>query len=185
MKKVFKNELMRRKINATKHCGFSLIELVIVIAVLGIIAVLAFPSYRQVLHDAKVATGKDLLSKIISECMVVYLRNGSATAGDLAMTAYGANNAPGGTRLGIQFGEGQGDHPVFGGYVLDTDLNSQIPLRPQHSCFQVAAKSGTTHFMIKYDIETGKLDRDCRIDAGETMYKPYHCDPSKPAGKHW
>ena len=182
MKKALKKKPIRRKTNATNYNGFNLIELVVVIAVLAIITAIAIPSYFQVRHDAKVSLGKDMLSKIIKECMVVYSRKGSATAGDLAMTAYGANKAPGGTRLGMNFGDRD---PVYGGYVLDTDLNSQIQLRPQHSCFQVAAKSGTTHFSIKYNINTGKLDRDCRIDAGETMYQPYHCDPSKPAGQHW
>ena len=179
-----KTLLLPHRRENTEDDGFSLVELVTVVAVMAIITVIAIPQYNQIVYDAKVAVGKDLLNNIIKECMVVSLNKGSATVGDLQMTAYGKKQAPGGHRLGISFGVG-GNHAVWGGYVLDTDLNSQIQLRPSHSCYQVAAKSGHTHFMIKYNEATETIERDCRIDPGATLYRPSTCDPSRPAGQHW
>ncbi len=166
----------------TADDGFNLIELVAVVAVLAILSAIAIPKYTQLIQDAKVARGKDLLTNILEECMFVRIRKGTATAGDLRMTGYGTKNAPGGHRLGIDWGHARN---TWGGYVLDTDLNSQIKLEPHHSCLQVAAKARWTHFMIKYNTITNKVERDCRIDPEETMYQTYHCDPTKPAGEHW
>ena len=174
---------MRRRVAKMNANGFSLIELVAAVAILGILTAIAIPKYNQLQHDAAISRAKDLLANIIKECIFVDTLNGGAKVGDLRSTGYGSKNSPGGHRLGINW-----RNTTCGfncGWVLDTDLNSQIPLEPQHSCFQVAAKSGTSHFMIKYDMTTKKIERDCRIDAGETMYQPYHCDPSRPAGQHW
>ena len=176
--KLISQRVAKRNVN-----GFSLIELFTVVAVLGMLTVIAIPFYLQLQHDAAVSAAKSLLVDIIKECIVVDTLNGDAKVGDLRSTGYGNKNSPGGHRLGIGW-----RHTTCGfncGWVLDTDLNSQIPLEPGHSCFQVAAKSGTTHFMIKYDEANGSIKRDCRIDAGERWYQPDHCDPSRPAGQHW
>ena len=44
--------------------GFSLIELMVVVAILGIIAVIAFPSYQDSVRKGKRADGESLLLEI-------------------------------------------------------------------------------------------------------------------------
>ena len=62
--------------------GFTLIELVIVIVILGILAAVAIPKYEDMREQARVATLKGQLGAIRSAIAIQYARNalnGSAT----------------------------------------------------------------------------------------------------------
>lgn len=50
--------------------GFSLIELVVVIAILGILIAIALPNFLNVQKDAQIAQATNALSTIIKECAV-------------------------------------------------------------------------------------------------------------------
>lgn len=56
------------------EAGFSLIELVVVIAILGILIALALPAYTDIQKDAQVNTIKNVLTTINKECVVAGLR---------------------------------------------------------------------------------------------------------------
>jgi prepilin-type N-terminal cleavage/methylation domain-containing protein len=82
-----------------KHAesGFTLIELVIVIVILGILAAVAIPKYEDMREQARVATIKGQLGSIRSAIAIQYARNalnGSATFPTLDGTIFADGRVP-------------------------------------------------------------------------------------------
>jgi len=83
------NSLLARRsgnthISRANERGFSLIELVVVIAVLAILIAIALPNFLGVQRDARVSSVKNNLSNIIKECGVRESRGNPADMGDAA-----------------------------------------------------------------------------------------------------
>ena len=77
--------------------GFTLIELVIVIVILGILASVAIPKYEDMREQARVATLKGQLGSIRSSIAIQYARNalnGSATFPTLDGTIFADGRVP-------------------------------------------------------------------------------------------
>jgi prepilin-type N-terminal cleavage/methylation domain-containing protein len=77
--------------------GFTLIELVIVIVILGILAAVAIPKYEDMREQARVATLKGQLGSIRSAIAIQYARNalnGSATFPTLDGTIFADGRVP-------------------------------------------------------------------------------------------
>lgn len=77
--------------------GFTLIELVIVIVILGILAAVAIPKYEDMREQARVATIKGQLGGIRSAIAIQYARNalnGSATFPTLDGTIFADGRVP-------------------------------------------------------------------------------------------
>ena len=77
--------------------GFTLIELVIVIVILGILAAVAIPKYEDMREQARVATMKGQLGAIRSAIAIQYARNalnGSATFPVLDGTIFADGRVP-------------------------------------------------------------------------------------------
>ena len=69
-----------RKVLSKKpgEAGFSLIELVVVVAVLAVLVAVALPNFTLITHKAKVNQGKNALVTAIKECKVTEADSGTA-----------------------------------------------------------------------------------------------------------
>ena len=163
--------------------GFSLIELVIVIAVLAILSAVAIPSFIGVRNSAKVSAVKKSLVNIIKECLVAESNLlSSPTFNDIG--AWDTNNSFGDSK-GLNFG-----------FTYDSDLNSSSPIQPSDSCFRISAKSNTQnmggvpipvlpHFEIFLDkSDNYKVKKNCSVTNAETINNNF-CDTSAPEGSQW
>jgi len=59
--------------------GFSLIELVVVVAILAILVAVALPNFTLITHKARVNQGKNALVTALKECNVTAADTGNAT----------------------------------------------------------------------------------------------------------
>ncbi len=171
------------KKDISHNSGFSLIELVIVIAVLAILSAVAIPSFVGVRQSAKVSAVKKSLINILKECLVAestLLR--SPTFNDIH--AWDTTNSFGDSR-GLNFG-----------FTYDSELSSGSPIQPTDSCFRLAAKSNTKdiggvpipvlpHFEIFLDVSDNyKVKKNCSVSNVQTINNNF-CDTSAPEGSQW
>lgn len=62
--------------------GFTLVELIIVIAILGILAALAIPSFSGFTDSARKAKDEDFADTVATSALLVYVDNGSVATGN-------------------------------------------------------------------------------------------------------
>ena len=163
--------------------GFSLIELVVVVAVLAVLSAIAIPSFDDMRNKAMITAAKANLVLIIKECSVARSMNGGrATFSDIQ--AWNSSNSYG-DRSGIGFG--------VDGFTYDTGLSTNTPISSSDSCMSLAAKSNTgegsssgrlPHFELKLNQALGRMEKNCLVDSSNTFNKGT-CDPSAPTGSQW
>ena len=163
--------------------GFSLVELVVVIAVLAILSAVAIPAFIGVRNNAKVSAAKNSLVNILKECLAAessLLR--SPVFNDIASSNTGNSF---GDRRGLNFG-----------FTYDTALDSNTPITGTESCYRISAKSNTQdvngtaipilpHFEIFLDkSDNHKIKKNCIVATSQTINNNY-CDTSAAEGSQW
>ncbi|EGQ7933620.1 prepilin-type N-terminal cleavage/methylation domain-containing protein [Vibrio vulnificus] len=76
---------MMKKLNKTKkQQGFTLIELMIVVAIIGVLAAVAVPAYQDYVKKSEAASALATLKSLITPAELYYQENGTATAAGLS-----------------------------------------------------------------------------------------------------
>ncbi|MEX0605216.1 MAG: type IV pilin protein [Marinobacter sp.] len=70
------------QVNKNRQRGFTLIELMIVVAIIGIIAVIAIPSYTRYVENARATDAQGALTSFASAMERFYTQNGSYIGAD-------------------------------------------------------------------------------------------------------
>ena len=172
----------KRNKKLNKKDGFSLIELVVVVAVLAILSAIAIPAFSDIKKKSMITVAKQNLILILKECYLADIGNGNATFSDI--NAWNSTNSFG-DKSGLGFGSD--------GFTYDTGIDTNEPIASSDSCMTVAAKSNTIsgtsfgslpHFEIKYNASTNVIEKNCQVDSSETFNKGT-CDATNPSGSQW
>jgi len=165
---------------AAKAHGFSLLELVVVLAVLAILSAIALPMFLDIRKNALINSVKHTLVTVARECVIAGIdsSSGSPTFSDIKSWKSYNKYGPGGNHPGWGFIE----------WTFDTGMYTAIPIRSSDSCYSLAAMSATTEsgplqrlfpdFLISYNPQTGQTTRTCVVANPGFTYNNNHCSPS-------
>ena len=154
---------MRHLKNITQDSGFSLIELVVVIAILSVITAVALPQFSGVRRDAQINQAKNAMASIVKECLVANARKDGAPV-DMSTIASAKSSLSGyeivslGNGLSAGLGaciKNQNVDQVPGRFItleaLPVEYDSSYPHRV----------SEIPSFLIEYNVSTGETSKTC------------------------
>lgn len=142
--------------------GFSLVELVVVIAILAILSAIALPLFVNIQKDARIRQAQNSLVSLIKECRIAMLRDedvsmASMGAAKASMASYEMASQGNSADLGKCQKHYDG-RPYIVAEALPTDYTDQLRVSDYPS------------FAISYYIDSGEVFKECVVET-YTKYK--------------
>ncbi len=101
-----------KPVKQKKQQGFTLIELMIVVAIIGVLAAVAIPAYQDYVKKSEAASALATLKSLITPAELFYQENGTAAAATLTNLGSTASANDLGT-LTSALGSGSGGSPTI------------------------------------------------------------------------
>ena len=153
--------------------GFSLIELVIVIAVLSILGATAIPYFDSLRKKAMIAAVKVNITSIVKKCLI---QNNLVSPGEYEL---GFRGALGWNNTNTSFSDNGGIDLGSTGYpYYFISLGFTNPLSLDGNCLSITARSRyfnntsigeLPHFQIFFNLGTGEFEKLCEVDSERTF----------------
>lgn len=124
--------MMRSFLSKRANCGFTLIELMIVVAIIGILAAIAYPNYQEYIRNAKRADAETALMELAHFMERHYTANGRYVDGAGKAPVLPFNEAP-------KDGSNKSYDLVFVGTAVDGEGNA-VASPPTASTYILGAK---------------------------------------------
>ena len=160
--------------------GFSLIELVVVIAILGVLLAIAMPKFISITDDAKINQAKNSLATIIKECSVASLRGKSTLLKDISSAQANLSGftlkVGGYTQSDPEYGNSDCYQSIRWPANSPRALGTQVYATPDDL---VPGESYTKvpEFMIVYKPSTGETFKVCTYVEADGV-SPLGCTPT-------
>ena len=171
---------MAKEIGNRNNKGFSIVELVVVIAVLSILGAIAIPYFDSLRKKAMIAAVKENITTIVEQCLIENLLVKPGEYGLPYKTAFRLNNT------NISFSDNGGIDLGSPGYpYYFTSLGFANPLSLDSNCLSITARSKyfnntsigeLPHFQIYFNIGTKKFEKICEVDDPERTFNNGTCD---------
>ncbi|PPA28423.1 MSHA biogenesis protein MshA [Aeromonas jandaei] len=127
-----------------KQAGFTLIELVIVIIILGILAVTAAPKFLNLQDDAKKSAAQGVQAAVSSSAQLVYSK--SALAG-VERNATGAVSSSDGTSISVVYGYPAATATgIKNAVTLDGSWTGTVSSAPGNFVFSTSSSTCTVNY---------------------------------------
>jgi|LauGreDrversion4_2_1035121.scaffolds.fasta_scaffold156691_2 type IV pilus assembly protein PilA len=135
--------------------GFTLIELMIVVAIIGILAAVAIPAYQDYTVRAKVTEGLSLASSAKTSVTEYFVTNGTLATGNSSAGLAAASSIRGNYVKGVAVGQDGGNgsgviEVIFSGAPIQDETLLLVPTTAAGSVKWSCTNSGNGTIAMKY-----------------------------------